>query len=99
MFHTGHATTLAKAKELGTFLIVGIHDDHDVNRIKGANYPIATLQERVLCVCACKHVDEVIIGAPLEITEDMISTLNIKHVVNGTHTETHHFREAGFTFE
>eukprot|EP00392_Amoebophrya_sp_AT5.2_P008056 g8075.t1 len=89
-------TSLKKAKELGSFLIVGIHDDDTVNRIKGANYPIATLQERVLCVCSCKWVDEVIIGAPLTVTEDMIQTLNINHVVVGSHTKTHHFREAGY---
>lgn len=59
MFHIGHASTLEKAKALGSFLIVGVHDDETVNRVKGANYPIATLHERVLCVCACKHVDEV----------------------------------------
>jgi len=78
---------------------VGIHDDATVNRIKGANYPIATLNERVLCVCACKHVDEVIIGAPLTVTEDMIINLNIKYVVNGSHTVTHHTREYGYTID
>ncbi|CAD7947261.1 unnamed protein product [Amoebophrya sp. A120] len=96
MFHLGHATTLKKAKELGSFLIVGVYDDDTVNEIKGANYPIATLQERVLCVCSCKWVDEVIIGAPLAVTSDMIHTLNINLVVNGSHTSTHYFREAGF---
>ncbi|CAD7975134.1 unnamed protein product [Amoebophrya sp. A25] len=99
MFHLGHATTLKKAKALGTFLVVGIHDDDAVNRVKGANYPIATLQERVLCVCACKHVDEVIIGAPLEVTHDMLKTLNVSYVVQGSHTETHHFREAGYAMD
>lgn len=53
----------------------------------------------MLCVCACKWVDEVIIGAPLHVTEDMISTLNIKYIANGSHTETHHFREPGFTYD
>ena len=70
-----------------------------VHSIKGANYPVATLNERVLCVCACKWVDEVIIGAPLEITDDMCNTMNINYVAVGTHTtdpETH-FREPGFT--
>jgi ethanolamine-phosphate cytidylyltransferase len=32
LFHIGHATTLRKAKELGTFLIVGIHDDDALRR-------------------------------------------------------------------
>ncbi len=43
---------------------------------------------RMLCVAACsvlscKYVDEVIIGAPLAITADMIHTMNISVVVTG----------------
>jgi hypothetical protein len=34
-------------------------------------------------VLSCRHVDEVIIGAPLEVTEDMIKTMNISVVVRG----------------
>ena len=38
----------------------------------------------VLCsVMSCRYVDEVIIGAPLDITEDMIRTMNISVVVQG----------------
>jgi len=34
---------LKKAKELGTFLIVGIHDDDVVRLYRGENAPINTL--------------------------------------------------------
>lgn len=43
LFHVGHIETLKKAKDLGTFLYVGIHDDATVNRHKGRNYPIMNL--------------------------------------------------------
>jgi ethanolamine-phosphate cytidylyltransferase len=36
-----------------------------------------------LSVLSCRHVDEVIIGAPLEVTEDMIKTMNIGTVIRG----------------
>merc|ERR1719162_855843 len=61
MFHVGHAQLLKEARELGTFLFVGVHDDQTVTRSKGANYPVMSLNERVLNVCACKWVDEVVI--------------------------------------
>lgn len=63
---------LKKAKEMGDFLIVGLYDDDVINANKGNNYPILSLQERVLNVLAMKYVDEVIMGAPWEITENMI---------------------------
>lgn len=83
LFHMGHVNLLARAKAEGDFLIVGVHADRDVNLRKGANYPIMNLHERVLTVLACKYVDEVIIGAPYHITEDMIDSLNLSLVVHG----------------
>lgn len=90
LFNVGHASTLKKARELGTYLIVGIHDDETVNQLKGSNYPIMNLHERVLNVCSCKWVDDVVIGAPRIIDEDMIKTLNIKVIAQGTHTSSKH---------
>eukprot|EP01104_Vermistella_antarctica_P000697 TRINITY_DN1082_c0_g1_i1.p2 TRINITY_DN1082_c0_g1~~TRINITY_DN1082_c0_g1_i1.p2 ORF type:complete len:442 (-),score=128.55 TRINITY_DN1082_c0_g1_i1:1735-3060(-) len=87
LFHIGHAETLEKAKALGDFLLVGIHDDATVNRVRGLNNPIMNLHERVLAVLSCKHVDEVIIGAPWVVTEDLIKTMNISVVAGGTTTK------------
>lgn len=64
----GHIKTLQKAKEMGTFLLVGIHDDEVIDRFKkfkiifkklinekkGSNFPILNLQERVLNILALK---------------------------------------------
>eukprot|EP00747_Dinoflagellata_sp_TGD_P205206 gnl/TRDRNA2_/TRDRNA2_78923_c1_seq2.p2 gnl/TRDRNA2_/TRDRNA2_78923_c1~~gnl/TRDRNA2_/TRDRNA2_78923_c1_seq2.p2 ORF type:complete len:119 (+),score=20.21 gnl/TRDRNA2_/TRDRNA2_78923_c1_seq2:118-474(+) len=41
------------------------------------------LMERVLNVCANKWIDEVIIGAPPEVTPDLVSTWSIKVVARG----------------
>eukprot|EP00931_Biecheleriopsis_adriatica_P010381 TRINITY_DN111458_c0_g1_i1.p1 TRINITY_DN111458_c0_g1~~TRINITY_DN111458_c0_g1_i1.p1 ORF type:complete len:459 (+),score=102.53 TRINITY_DN111458_c0_g1_i1:26-1402(+) len=83
MFHVGHAEFLKEAKELGTFLLVGIYDDASISRSKGSSFPVMNLNERVLNVCACKWVDEVIIGAPREVTEDLIKTWDIHIVARG----------------
>lgn len=84
LFHIGHVETLKKAKEIGDFLIVGVHDDLTVNNHKGSNYPIMNLYERVLNVLAIKYVDEVVIAAPWTITEDLLKSLNIQLVVQGS---------------
>lgn len=36
---------------------------------------------------ACKHVDDIVIGAPFIITEDLIKSLNIDIVVRIINTE------------
>ena len=41
------------------------------------------LHERVLSVLACKFVDDVIFGAPLTVTKDLITSFNIKIVACG----------------
>ncbi|KAI8075398.1 uncharacterized protein B0P05DRAFT_617212 [Gilbertella persicaria] len=84
LFHVGHIEFLKRAKELGDFLIVGVHDDQTVNNIKGANYPLMNLHERALSVLACRYVDEVIIGAPYSVTEDVMNKeYNVNIVAHG----------------
>ncbi|PVU99779.1 hypothetical protein BB559_000418 [Furculomyces boomerangus] len=40
--------------------------------VKGGNFPVMNLQERVLGVLQCRYVDEVIIGAPYSVTKDVL---------------------------
>lgn len=86
IFHPGHIELLIKAKKLGNYLIVGVHEDQCVNQYLGSQYPLNTLHERVLNLLACKHVDDVIIGAPFKITERLIRNLNISVVVKSLDT-------------
>ncbi|KAL5711548.1 Ethanolamine-phosphate cytidylyltransferase [Ranunculus cassubicifolius] len=87
LFHAGHVEILKLARELGDFLLVGIHTDQTVSANRGAHRPIMNLHERSLSVLACRYVDEVIIGAPWEVSKDMITTFNISLVVHGTVAE------------
>ncbi|PPD85127.1 hypothetical protein GOBAR_DD17942 [Gossypium barbadense] len=73
LFHAGHVEILKKARQLGDFLLVGIHTDHIVREHRGMPYPVMHVHERSLSVLACRYVDEVIIGAPWEVTKDMHS--------------------------
>ncbi|KAI8337813.1 hypothetical protein EDC96DRAFT_578809 [Choanephora cucurbitarum] len=84
LFHVGHIEFLKQAKALGDFLVVGVHDDQIVNHIKGSNYPLMNLHERALSVLACRYVDEVIIGAPYSVTEDILNKeYNVSIVAHG----------------
>lgn len=83
LFHVGHIEFLRAAKAKGTYLIVGIHNDEDIHAHKGANFPIMTLQERVLGVLSCRYVDEVIIGAPYAVTAELIDSMKINVVCSG----------------
>ncbi|MBA0669002.1 hypothetical protein Goklo_001857 [Gossypium klotzschianum] len=87
LFHAGHVEILKKARQLGDFLLVGIYPDYIVSEQRGMPYPVMHLLERTLSVLACRYVDEVIIGAPWEVTKDMITTFNISLVVHGTVAE------------
>jgi ethanolamine-phosphate cytidylyltransferase len=81
MMHLGHVEALKKAKAMGDFLYIGIHDDNIVHDVKGINFPILSLNERVLMVLANQYVDDVIMGAPFGVTDDLIKTFNIQVVV------------------
>ena len=39
---------------LGDYVIVGVHNDSEVNQRRGNNLPIMNLHERVLSVLGCK---------------------------------------------
>ncbi|CAI2177311.1 13007_t:CDS:2, partial [Funneliformis geosporum] len=73
LFHVGHIEFLKRARALGDYLLVGVHDDQTVNAIKEVNYPLMNLHERVLSVLACRYVDEVIIGAPYSVDNNVLS--------------------------
>ncbi|KAF8707036.1 hypothetical protein HU200_030484 [Digitaria exilis] len=74
LFHAGHVEILRLARELGDFLLVGIHTDQTISSTRGRHRPIMNLHERSLSVLACRYVDE-------------ITTFNISLVVHGTIAE------------
>ena len=76
LFHAGHVAVLRQAKTYGDYVIVGVHDDAEVNRVWGAAFPIMNLQERALSVLGCKFADDVLIisnsiSSTTEISNDL----------------------------
>lgn len=66
-------------------MLVGVHDDDTVRKIKGHNHPLMNLHERVLGVLSCVYVDEVIIGAPYSVTKEILQNMfNVSVVAHGS---------------
>ena len=70
ILHIGHVNYLKKSKELGDILIVGLNSDSSVKRLKGANRPINSEENRAAVLEALEFVDYIYVfddTTPLEI--------------------------------
>jgi len=61
VLHLGHIEYLAKARDLGDILIVGLNSDGSVRRIKGAHRPVNNEEARALTLAAMSFIDAVVI--------------------------------------
>jgi D-beta-D-heptose 7-phosphate kinase / D-beta-D-heptose 1-phosphate adenosyltransferase len=60
ILHSGHIKYLEKARSLGDILIIGINSDASVKKLKGANRPINTLEDRIEVLSALNFVDYIV---------------------------------------
>ncbi|VDM21106.1 unnamed protein product [Wuchereria bancrofti] len=81
MVHFGHANQLRQAKQLGGYLIVGVHTDEEIEMHKGP--PVFSEQERYRMVRGIKWVDEVVEGAPYVTTVETLDKYNCDFCVHG----------------
>jgi len=61
ILHVGHIRYLQASRDLGSRLIVGINSDASVRRLKGADRPINSQEDRAEILRALACVDEVVI--------------------------------------
>jgi rfaE bifunctional protein nucleotidyltransferase chain/domain len=81
VLHAGHVDYLAKAKECGDILIVGLNSDSSVKEIKGEKRPIVTELERAFILNNLKSVDFVVLfnePTPKELISEIIPDVLIK---------------------
>ena len=81
LLHPGIINALELAKAKGDFLYVGVYDNETCTQVYGRFSPVLSLQERVCNLLSLKFVDDVVIGAPRKITEDMIKSLGITKII------------------
>jgi len=65
LFHVGHLRLLQRAKELGTWLVVGVSSD-ELNYEKKGKYPAAPIEHRMEIIRSIRYVDEVFVEESLE---------------------------------
>ena len=81
LFHIGHINMFKQARELGDYLIVGVHSDKAVESYKRT--PITPETGRYEIIRSCRLVDEIIEDAPLIITKKYLLKHDISLVVHG----------------
>ncbi len=59
IIHHGHIDLLERAKSFGAYLIIGINSDNSVRKIRGANRPFVSENDRAAVLSSLKFVDEV----------------------------------------
>lgn len=75
LFTLGHIELLRQIKESSEdpYIVLGIHDDYIINKIKGYNYPIMNIFERSLVTLQCKYVSALIISAPYTVSKTFLT--------------------------
>lgn len=61
LLHCGHITYLAKARELGDVLVLGLNSDASVKRLKGPTRPVNPQDARALVLAALEMIDYVVV--------------------------------------
>jgi rfaE bifunctional protein nucleotidyltransferase chain/domain len=82
LLHRGHVTYLARARELGASLVVGVNSDASARMLgKGADRPINTEQDRAALLAALESVTLVTIfneSVPLPVLEIVRPEIYVK---------------------
>ena len=70
ILHVGHIKYLEQAKSFGDILILGLNSDKSIRKLKGANRPINTQDDRAYILASLEVVDYVVIfndSTPLDL--------------------------------
>lgn len=81
ILHPGHIDYLAKARQFGDVLLIGLNTDDSVRRIKGKQRPINTQETRALLLASLAFVDAVVLfdqDTPLELIQRVKPDILVK---------------------
>lgn len=81
ILHFGHGNSIRQARELGDYLIAGVHSDEEVAKHKAM--PVYNEKERYRLIRALKWVDEVVENAPYQTTVETLDKYKCDFVVHG----------------
>ncbi|MFN2475091.1 MAG: adenylyltransferase/cytidyltransferase family protein [Chthoniobacterales bacterium] len=86
LIHVGHIRYLARAKELGDVLVVGVNGDSSVRALKGEGRPLNREADRAEVLAALASVDLVAIFPDVRATEFLRQTQPAIYVKGGDYT-------------
>lgn len=81
LLHPGHIEYLAKARDLGDILIVGLNTDASVKRLKGEGRPTQNQEARAMVLAGLGNVDGVVLfdeDTPLELIKQVQPDVLVK---------------------
>lgn len=81
ILHLGHIDYLAKTRDLGDFLIIGLNSDNSVTKLKGPKRPIIDEYSRAMHLAAFSFVDAVILfdeETPFDLISSLIPDILVK---------------------
>jgi D-glycero-beta-D-manno-heptose 1-phosphate adenylyltransferase len=81
ILHRGHIDYLAKARELGDCLVIGVNTDASVGRLKGPDRPIVQEDDRAAVLSALAVVDYVCLfeeDTPYELIRALVPDVLVK---------------------
>lgn len=86
LLNFGHIAFLEKARSLCDFLIIGLYEDSTVKSIRGKNYPVFSINERMMNLLSLKYVDDIVVNTPFKIMPDYIEQFEIDIVFEGKYS-------------
>jgi rfaE bifunctional protein nucleotidyltransferase chain/domain len=81
IIHRGHIEYLAKAREAGDVLVVGLNTDKSVKKLKGKGHPIQHQNSRSLILASLSFVNHVILfdeDTPYELIKKILPDVLVK---------------------
>ena len=81
LLHLGHVDYLAKARDLGGRLVVGLNSDASIKRIKGPSRPINNEQSRAALLAGMTYVDAVVLfdeETPVNLISEVMPAVLVK---------------------
>ena len=81
ILHPGHVALLRQARQLGQYLMVGLHSDRSVRGLKGEGRPVQDEGSRATVLAALSDVDGVVLfdeETPLELIRALMPDVLVK---------------------
>jgi len=81
VFHYGHLNLLYHSKKLGHKLVIGLNDDHSIQKLKGKERPIHNQEQRVHMLSSLIFVDLIILFSeetPIKIIKELMPSVLTK---------------------